>query len=573
MSGERYFTFGPFRMDLEKRILLRDERRVTLRPVLVRLLIVFIENRYDTLTYGELIEKVQGWKEKKRVESVMQAVAELRSHLSDIREEYIETIRGEGYRFAPHPSASREAGGVVAPARPSGRVLVVMPFRCLGARPDRVLAEGITEGLGTRLGSLERVRVCQPVLVERLSASGLDALAVGRALEADTVIDGSVQVQGDRVRVAARLYDADGASRGVTVDGLYADPFGLQDAFAGAVGRKLGLVPTREEERLFMKHFTRNAYAYECYLVGREHWKRRTPAELTTSIDYFSRALEEDPGYALPYVGIADAYTLLGTVAFSLHPPREVMPKAKAAVGKALALDDSLPEAHSSLAFIKMIFDWDWEGSEQAFGRAIKLNPEYAPAHHWYAHLLLAKGDWGRALDEVGTAMRLDPTSPMIHATYGWMLHLTRRHDEAVNHLRKTVALHPHFPPGHGMLGFAYETQGLCREALEEFRAGDDGGPTPLAAVGHALAVSGDRRGAREALGGLRKMARARYVSPYFPALVYAGLGETRRVIERLEKALDERCDWLMHLSVEPRWDALRGKPEFVRLLERMGLG
>jgi DNA-binding winged helix-turn-helix (wHTH) protein/tetratricopeptide (TPR) repeat protein len=579
MGEEDFFSFGPFRMNLKARILLRDGRRVPLRRVLVDLLLVFIEHRHeDVLTYDFLVEKV--WKGEASNESVSQAVSELRRRLSDIREEYIETIRDRGYRFAPHPYASRALDAAAAPAVDKtvrrNRAVAVLPFQMIGPARDRgVIGAVVTDALITRLGSLENVRVPPLGTVQRLQTSTSDPLSIGRALQVDTIVDGSVQTQDNRIRITARLFSVDGSSLGsTTLDEIFTDIFSIQDSISRRVSYDLGLEPTQDEERLFMKRYTQNTYAYECYLMGREHWNKRTVEELNTSIDFFRKALAEDPNYVLPYVGIADAYTLLGTVAFSEIPPCEVMPKARDAVRAALSLDDSLPEVHTSQAFIKTIFDWNWNEAQESFRRAFKLNPGYAPAHHWYAHLLLAKGRWNEALEEIGRALELDPISPMVHSTYGWMLHLTRSHEKAVKHLQKTLALHPYFSPAHTMLGLAYEAQGFIPEALEEFTtaAKYDGGPTPLAAIGHAHAISGNKRGAGTALQALRKMARARYVSPYFPALIHAGLGETDQAIEQLEQALDEGCDWLIHLTVEPRWDVLRELPGFIQLLKLTGL-
>jgi len=583
MSEEDFYAFGPFRMNMKARILLRNERRVPLRRVLIQLLLVFIEHRQDVLTYDFLVEKV--WKGVEASnESVSQAVSELRRHLSDIREEYIETIRDQGYRFAPLPSASRTPDGVEAPLVERAaaavvrrnRAIAVLPFQIIGATRDREsIGAVITDALITRLGKLENVRVPPLGTVQRLQGSISDPLSIGSALQVDTIVDGSIQTRGNRIRITARLLGVDGSTlSSTTLDEIFTDIFNVQDSISRRVSYDLGLEPTQEEERLFMKHYTHNEHAYKCYLMGREHWNKRTVEELNTSIDYYKKALSEDPDYALPYVGIADTYTLLGTVAFSQKPPREVMPKAKEAVRAALNIDDSLPEAHTSQAFIKTIFDWNWNEAQESFKRALKLNPGYAPAHHWYAHLLLAKGHWADALEKMGNALELDPTSPMIHATYGWMLHLTRRHEEAVRHLQKTLILHPYFSPAHAMMGLAYEALGFLTEALEEFTvaAKTDNGPTPLAAIGHAHALNGNKRGARATLNRLIKMSQHRYVSPYFAALVYTGLGETDQAIKQLKNALDEGCDWLIHLRVEPRWDDLRGLQEFNELLKRVGL-
>ncbi|MDT4955976.1 MAG: hypothetical protein QOJ02_4114 [Acidobacteriota bacterium] len=579
MSEEGFYSFGPFRMNMKARILLRSGRRVPLRRVLVDLLLVFIENQGEVLTYDFLVEKV--WKGVEASnESVSQAVSELRRHLSDIREEYIGTIHDRGYIFAPLPSTSRAPDVAETPivdrALRRNRAIAVLPFQTIDATRNRgTIGAVITDALITRLGKLENVRVPPLGTVQQLQDSISDPLSIGRALQVDTIVDGSIQSQGNRIRITARLFGVDGSTLGsTTLDEIFTDIFNIQDSISRRVSYDLGLEPTQEEERLFMKHYTQNTYAYECYLMGREHWNKRTVEELNTSIDYYTKALAEDPNYALPYVGIADSYSLLGTVAFSQKPPREVMPKARDAIRAALAIDDSLPEAHTSQALIKTIFDWNWIEGQESFRRALKLNPGYAPAHHWHAHLLLAKGNWSESLEEIRRAMDLDPTSPMIHATYGWMLHLTRRHDEAIKHLQKTLALHPYFSPAHTMLGMAYEAQGFIVEALEEFSVASktDNGPTPLAAIGHAQAVNGNKRGARSALHRIKKMSRARYVSPYFAALIHTGLGEVDQAIEQLKKAFDERCDWLIHLPVEPRWDALRELPNFSELLKLMGL-
>jgi tetratricopeptide (TPR) repeat protein len=307
-------------------------------------------------------------------------------------------------------------------------------------------------------------------------------------------------------------------------------------------------------------------------LKGRYCWNKRTEQGLTKGIEFFSQAIEEDPLYAPAYVGLADSYTMLAT--YNLSQPRAVLSRAKAAAQSALEIDDQLAEAHTSLARVRADYDWDWSAAEQEFKRALKLNPNYATAHHWYALHLMAMGRFEEAAAEIKQAQQLDPLSLSINASAGLPFYWSRRYDEAIEEFRRTLELDLSFPLAHLLLGQAYAQKGMFDEAIVELSKARqlDGTPRARAILGYTLAVAGRRDEAAGILSELEELASQEYISPYFRVLIYTALGQQDQALEWLEKAYEERSEWLVWLKVDPKLDRLRSDPRFTDLVRRVGL-
>jgi DNA-binding winged helix-turn-helix (wHTH) protein/Flp pilus assembly protein TadD len=313
--------------------------------------------------------------------------------------------------------------------------------------------------------------------------------------------------------------------------------------------------------------------AYRLYISGRYHWNQRTEAGLRKAAEYFTRAIETDPAYARAYSGLADSYTTLGYL--SHLSPKDVFPKADDAARKALQLDATLTEPHTSLAYVKLYYDWDWTEAEAAFRRAITLNPNYATAHHWYAIYLTAMGRFEEARAAIGRAQALDPTSLIINTDLGFVLYYSRQYDAAVKQLQMVIEMNPGFALAHFWLGRAYQEKAMYEEAITEFRRAEtvlQGWPVVTAAIGYVEGVSARKHEALETLGKLESLAKERYVTPYGVALLHTGLGEKDRALVWLDRALADRSHWMVWLKLDPRLDRLRSDRRYGDLLLRVGL-
>jgi Tfp pilus assembly protein PilF len=342
----------------------------------------------------------------------------------------------------------------------------------------------------------------------------------------------------------------------------------LARAIAGEVRVKL---TPGEQERLGGTRAV-NPRAYEAYLRGRHCWNKRTPSEVRRAVEHFQKAIEADPTYAAAHAGLADSYNILadiGTVA-----PLEAASRARAATSRALELDPRLSEAHTSLAFIRFFFDWDWDGAGRSFREAIALNPNYATAHQWYAEFLVSQGRFEEALAEGRRAENLDPLAFIIGTSVGDVLFFWRRYDEAIEQLRRVIAMEPTFAPARNDLARSLTQCGRYPEAIEEFLAAAElsgGDPRSHAGLGYAYALAGRESDAREVLAALTERARGLTVSSHAIAVIHVALGEHREAFEWLDRACREHDRALVWARVHPRLDPLRSDPRFAELLRRVG--
>ncbi len=461
-------------------------------------------------------------------------------------------------------------------ATESAKMVAILPFKPLVPEArDQVLEMGMADSLITKLSGSGDMIVPSLTSVRAYAALDQDPIEAGRKLGVTSVLEGNVQRAGDQLRVTVRLIKvSDGSSLwSGTFDEKFTDVFTVQDTISRKVAEALSLRLNAEEQKRLMKRSTENLDAYQLYLTGRFHWNKLTPPEIAKSIDFFQQAVGMDPNYALAYFGLAEAYRTLAIV--SDLPPREIFPKAKAAAEKALQIDESLAEPHSTLAMVHMWFDWDWAASEREAKRAITLNPNSSFSHMALAQLLSTVGRHDEAIREAARARELDPVSLINNTREGALLYLARRYDEARARLQKTLELDPNFWIAQLYLGKVLLEQGKHAEALAAFEKAIEfsrGSAEAISIRGYFYARTGDQEKARAALEQLQILAQQRYVPAYHFALIYGGLGSMDEAVTWLEKGLEDRDVRLTWLKNEPSWDSSRSDARVLQIIRRVGL-
>jgi len=389
------------------------------------------------------------------------------------------------------------------------------------------------------------------------------------------ILNGRVVQRGDDLVLYLSLVDGQTGNQlwGEQYNRKLTDLVALQTEIARDVSQKLRARLSSADEQKLAKNYTENTEAYQLYLKGRYFWNKRTPEGHRKSIEYFNQAIERDPNFALAFVGLADAYASLPFD--SDAPPREAYPKVKAAATRALEIDAKLAEAFSSLAAVKFNYDWDFPGAEEELKRAIVLNPNDAIVHQRYGRYLSLMGRHQEAIAEAKRARELDPLSLLINALVGDSLFYAHQYDQAIEELRKPLEIEPNFWIAHLYLGKAYEQKRMYPESIAELqKARDFSGDIsePISMMGYVYAVSGRRSEAQHALNELKERSGQRYVPPYNIALVYVGLGEREQAFQWLDKAYEDRNQFMTRLKTEPKFDSLRSDPRFAELMRRVGL-
>ncbi len=455
---------------------------------------------------------------------------------------------------------------------PAKVTLAVRPFQNLSDNPGQdFVAAGFTEEMVTRLGQLHP----QAMGVVRLSPGYANATPdrLRRDILADYILDGSIRRISDRVAISAQLIEAGtqtviwGDSFDRDVKDLLRVQKEVADAIAGEVLKKLphDTSPAREVNR----------EAYLSYLEGRYFWNKRTSESLTRALALFQASITADPTYAPPYAGLADCYELLGSAPYTTLPPNQAFPKAEEAARKALALDDRLAEAHVSLGYSEMVYEWNLPQAEKELARALELRPDYATGHQFYAYYLTAIGDLNGAIEHRKKALELDPINPLLTSALGEAYYQSRQYDRTIEQNSRSLELDPSYAIGLVNIGRAFELKGMhpqARDAFQKILAVSPENPAVLALMGHEYATSGEPGKAQAIIAKLQQISARSYVSSIYIALVYTGLRDTNHAFEWLDKAYNERCEYLVYLPTEPLADPLRNDPRFPKLLQRLGL-
>ena len=496
----------------------------------------------------------------------------------------------EAFRNSGRTSGSRSgsnSGGVLTPsgqirsgAKRALRVidsLAVLPFSSASDDQDLTyLSEAIPESLILNLSRLPQLRVKAWSTVARYRNRDVEALEIGRELEARAVFTGRLFQIGGQLVIKVELVDTEDGSQiwGAQYQRKLDDLFTVESELAREICDHLKLRLSEEERERLARRYTENVEAYQHYLKGRFYWHQRSGQGLRKAIEHFNAAIQLDDDYALAYSGLADSFILLGV--YGAMPPRAIMPKAKAAALRALAIDQNLAEAHASLGAIHAWYDWDWPSAEREFKRAIELNPANANAHHWYGSIYLtALCRFDEAMEMESKALELEPMAMVIRSNLAWICYQARRYDEAVGYCREALDLEPNFVLAQFYLGISLARLRQFDEAitvLKQAVEASGAGALVKAGLANAYAESGDQESARRILEELRTFPASKDVSPFFLALIYAGLRERDRALQMLEDTFEERYCWIVHIKSEPAFDVLRGEERFAGLLERMGL-
>ena len=454
--------------------------------------------------------------------------------------------------------------------------LAVLPFDNASRDPEYdYLSDGITASLINILAAVPKLRVMAQSTVFRFKGGAIDPQAAGRDLNVRAVLTGQVMQSAGSLRIGAELVDVATGSRlwGAQYDRKSGDIFAIQDDISNEISEKLKLQLTHAQKKKLTRHHTEDPEAYRIYLKGRHHWNRWTEEGFYKAIEYFQQAIEKDPAYALAHAGVADSYVLLGWNSYLA--PKDAFPKAKAAALTALQFDPDLGEAHTPLAAVLWLYDWQWPEAEKEFKRSLELNPTYPTANHWHAESVMTMGRHAEAIAQMKNSQALDPLSLIINVAIGWAYYTARRYDEALAQLKQTVELDPNYPVTYWILGMVHRTLGRNATAIAEGEKGvrlSGGSPLMRAALAHSYGKAGRKKEALQILDDLTSLSKCKYVAPHFFAGIHIGLGENDRALDYLEKSYEDHSHWLIYLHIDPVMDDLRDEPRFQDLLKRVGL-
>jgi TolB-like protein/DNA-binding winged helix-turn-helix (wHTH) protein/Flp pilus assembly protein TadD len=629
--------FGTFEVSLASNEIRKAGVKIRVQQQPMKLLEILLEHPGEVVTREELRSRIWADENFGDFDQAVNiAIAKLRNALGDSAESprYIETLPKRGYRFiaevsvvdtgtrAKTPeSAAGDMTGIehgiqdqpvalaVAHKRwrsPSHRaiaalvvllsltILAVWLFRSLERRSAEIrsiavlpldnlsgdasqdyFSDGMTDELITDLAKIKALRVISRTSVMRYKGTHTPLPEIARKLKVDAILEGSVLRSGEQVRITAQLIQlpADKHLWAESYEGNLSDTLALQNKVARAVAEQIRIEVTSQERAELKSVKKIDPEAYEDYLKGRYFWSKRTADGLKKAVDYFNQAIAKDPNYAAAYSGLADTFALLGDWQYALMPTKEAVPKAKAAALKALELDDTLGEAHNSLAFCLDGYDWNFDAAESEFRRAIELNPGYAPAHHWYAWHLALLGRNNDALAEMRKAANLDPLSLNINSDLAELLLIARFPDESIQQSRKTIDMDPAFPAAHNQLAQGYLAKHMYTEAIEELQksirlSGDS--PIFTANLARAYVATNRKAEAVELLNDLKRSSVPGYPLAAEIAMVYAALGDKDQAMTWLEKGYEERFN--PGVLLRPCFDPLRSDSRFQDLVRHIGL-
>lgn len=558
---------------------MRRDDEIALTPKAYDTLLELLRSNGRVVERDELMRRV--WPDSFVEEGNLKVtIFNLRRALEDNPSEpkYIQTVSRHGYRFIAEvvESEDTEQTERIGPATHVDykvRSIAVMPFKTLGV-DEEYLGFGLADAVIIKLSGLSEVVVRPTSAVRRYIGSDEPAQEVARQLGVESVLEGNIYRAGDRVRVTAQLVTVTDETPlwAGKFDERFTDIFDVEDSISEQVAQALMLKLSGQDRRQLTRRYTENIEAYQLYLRGRYHWAKRLATATRIASEQFRAAIDLDPNYTLAYAGLADCYAQLAWL--TLMSPAEALPVAKAAAERALDLDPLLAEAHTSLAWIHLIYDLDYAASEVAFRRSLELNPNYSVARMWFGVLHIAAGRFSEALHELSTALVLDPLSPIINALVGWPYYFTREYERAISLFQKALQLGPRSLPAHYLLGSTYLQLGRGDEARAQMELARELDESALTVIGlaQAHAISGERTKAEQLIVDLQSRGadKRTYVSPYDEASLHLRLGDHDRALTLLEKSLEDRSTWRIFLPVDPKFDALRNDGRFAALLKRM---
>ena len=584
------YEFGPFHLNASERLFVRDGEVISLQPKVFDTLVALLKNSGRLVNKDALMSTL--WPDTFVEDATLaRNISDLRKALGDAggKQEFIETVPKRGYRFIAAVKCVRSEGSALVVERHvRSHVIVeeqleadevitsiaVLPFRPISAEGrDEYLELGIADALITRLSNVSQIVVRPTSSVRKYIGIKGESAEAGRELRVGHVLDGSIQRAGDRIRVTAQLVSVEGGRSlwAGKFDERFTDIFTVEDAISEQVANALVLKLTGEEKRLIARHDTEDAEAHRLYLKGRYYWNKRTRDGYEKGIEHFNQAIEIDRTYALAFSGLADCYSMLGR--FGLVQPAEIMPRAVSSATTAMRLDDTLAESHASMGLAAHIYSWEWAKAEYHYKRAIKLNTNFATAHHWYAIFLAELGRGQEALAEIKQAQSLDPVSLIIGADAGMILYLGRDYDHALEQCRATLDMDPNYFRARMWLGCAYEQKAMYQEAIAEYETARslDDSPYVVEWLARAYALAGNDNEANLLSDELIALSSGVYVDSYYLASVFAALGKKQEAIALLERACSERSCWLTRVGVDPIFETLRSTPGFNSVSVSMG--
>ena len=558
------YEFGPFRIDASERQLLRNGQVVPLTQKAFDVLFVLVQNSGHIFTKDEVMEIV--WPGTAVEEgNLARNISTLRSALGERPRDgrFIETIPWRGYRFVAPVRKIREPQ-----LPPSIESIAVLPFANVGGNPGaEYISDGISESLTTILAQLTNLRITSRNSAFRYKARDIDTATIGRELGVQAILMGRLHETEGMFSISVELVSAadDRHIWGAQYIRSREDLLAAQETIAREIAGKLRVeIGGRAQPRMPGQRHSDNHEAYLLFLKGRFHFNKLTPDGVEKGAECFQQAIELDPNYALAHAGLADCRNYLGQRA-----------EAKQAIERALALDGGLGEAHASLGFFRFLYDWDFAGAEDSFGKAVALTPNYAEAHHWYAIYLANVGRHEEAFREAELAVERDPLSLLMNMTAALNFYTGREYHRAVAQLKKVIEMDRHFPAAHSVLGSVHVQMGRFREALSQY---DEvlnlvKGVAPVeTSVKVFMAQAFARWGKKDQALRLLEEIAGQTASSYAVAAVYGTLGQNEKAFEMLNKAYLEHDLQLVSLKVDPTLDDLRGDPRFAELVRRVGL-
>lgn len=571
------YEFGRFRLDALKRILLRDDQPIQLTSKAFDTLHLLVENRDRILDKREMIKAL--WPNT-FVEEINLTVhiSSLRKALGERPSEhaYIVTVPGRGYRFVASVKELKTEEATARAGEQAGafKTVAILPFKYIGADDDNeYLSIGLASALITRLSNIKRLLVRPMSTVLKHANSNGNYLDASRKLGIEVLLDGTIQKVGSRVRIHAHLLRVTDELIlwAETFEDEATSIFAVQDSISAQVEAALAMKLNGDNNSSPVKDQTINPEAHRLCIKGRYFWEKRQKSHIDKAIECFKQAIRIEQGYASAYVGLADSYVMLGEYLYL--SPQEAFPVAKTAAMRAIEIDETIAEAHATLAEVLWFYDWNIEEAENQYRRALRLKPAYAIARHWYAWFLMVNERFEEAHAEIDLALELDPYSLSVHTSRGMVFYYSGHCGKAIHSHREALDMDPSFIHGRYYLGMALADCGEIEAAISEFEALRAAEPIAQshAMLGYVYGLSGNDEQALKVIDGLKEISKRRYVSAYNIATVYAGMNKPDEVFKFLERAYEERAPWMVFLKTDPVFKQVRDDRRFTDILRRMG--